>query len=216
MQINQGVQNALLVKGELQNKTQTWSHLCTYSYACTYRVNVSDYPASMTAARVTRARGLKPDRRLFPDTGIVRFLNCASHQVNFYKKSSIRARFGWPKEIRRGFCLCRNGKEQKQHSLCLAVSGVGGCAPSSRERGAPQRLPGELHSVSGFQRRELGTGPVSMCALPDSLCASIGKTCSKVPEKPQRDYFWGYGNAQNISHVIYDNCFFTLHTIFGS
>lgn len=122
------------------------------------------------------------------------------------------------KKSAEGFGFCRSGKEQKQqraetHSLCLAVSGVGGCAPSSRERGAPQLLPGELHSVSSFQPRELGTGPVSMCALPDSRWASIGKTCSKVPEKPQRDYFGGYGNAQNISHVIYDKCFFTLYTI---
>lgn len=208
MQIKQGVQNTLLVKGELQNKMQTWSHLCTCSYAHTYRVNVS---------KTTRPPWLQLE---WPGQGVGSPTDCSFPISSaFWTAPHTTLTFTKQKELHQ--CPVWLTKRNPQRVLAFAETAFpvlgserGGrlCSLKPRAWRPPAPARGTALSVQ-VQPRELGTGPVSMCALPDSLCASIGKTCSKVPEKPQRDYFGGYGNAQNISHVIYDNCFFTLHTI---
>jgi len=71
-----------------------------------------------------------------------------SHCVFVKRPTSVPVCADQKKSTEDFWLLWKRQKAETAFSVCLAVSRVGGRTHSNSERGAPQRLPRELHSAS--------------------------------------------------------------------
>lgn len=118
------------------------------------------------------------------------------------RKTYIRNCFTNQKKSEEDFHFTKKKKKAKSRN---SIQHLFGTEPLqsyvhwSSGNGTAEPLPQELYSASTCHGFELCLG-ASVLYL-NLFCASVTKVCPEVSEKPERGYFLGSGNAQNIFHI---------------